>query len=108
MVVEARSSGVFVATWEAWLDHRKNKTFIVGTTTRYIDTTKVIDSFGIPYDIVSLFQQAAFIILGRWFGGNNLSRVNCAEVIAHYYGLENPHKWTAAKLHKYKDFIFRE
>ena len=103
-VAEARSAGVVVATLREWKRHRPDKKWITGFALREIKTERVAYSFGVPYDVKSLFQQAIFITTGKWIGEHNLEQVNCSEVVAFYYNLPQPWLWTAAKLYKSDSF----
>lgn len=89
-VVEARGKGVLRVSWQDWLSYREKK-YIVLTYPGDIIDERIEKSLGLKYDILSLFQQAFYIITGLWVGRKDQGLVNCAEVCAWYYNIPNPH-----------------
>lgn len=105
-VLEARFGGIVVATWDEWLKHRPNKKFMIGTTHIPLNIDNFYNCWGVKYDIKSLFQQAVYITTGKWFGKNATDKVNCAEVIAWIYDMDEPHKYTPKMIETHPAFQF--
>ena len=99
-VIEARAKGVVRVSWHDWLCHRE-KAFVIFESNIPIREDRVKESIGLKYDILSLFQQAFYIIFKIWLGRTDQKQLNCSEAIAWYYNLPKPYSWTAKKLFEY-------
>lgn len=85
-VVEARGSGIYLATWENWLKHRPHKTFFEGKSFLSIPDdiqNKILSKVGVEYDKIALFVWHPLrLITGKWWGGTAESgKMVCSEYV---------------------------
>lgn len=89
-VVEARGSGIFMSTWENWVEHRPYKSWKVGIPRVEVPlniSERILDTLGEPYDKEALYIWHPYRLLsGKWKGGTSASgNMTCSEAIGLYW-----------------------
>lgn len=88
-VMEARSSGVVLSTYEQWLEHRPYKKFMVGLPSEHPAdiSNRILSRIGSKYDVIGLlFWHPMRLLFGKWFGGrSDKGKWVCSEIVGWCY-----------------------
>lgn len=99
-VVEARSGGIFLSTFQNWLEHRPHKQWLQLSAFE-INEYEIASRLGKKYDTLSLFQQLLYRITGIWLGSADDSEENCSEFAAVLLKMKDAHRATPKDVYMY-------